>query len=462
MKEPYYMKNNRDIIIQKIYLLLQIPLRISPVVFLVIVCAMALIMRLGLVLFVGQIRSTAMYEPLLIAKNIAEGYGFSLHWQYESEILERQMVMKQTPAPPYGTTFIPPLVPYSYASVISIMGWNTNTLFFIMILQACLGGFLPIVVYYSTQHFFDEKSSRYAALLSLLYVPAAVTAITFSGSVFYSLFACAMIWALGNLFHTKRITAYVFFGVLSGLLALTRSEWYYIFFILVIVFSVYRKSLFDYEIPLRRLFVSLLCFFVVTGWWTLRNYEEFGRIIPVTGHPWREMWRGFNPYSTGSGTNAQGLSIREYRDEYTHIRKKLDSIPINVSFEEKADQIYKYEVLTFWQQYPMESVFLMIRKVAMLWTIDIYYDKSKSLLYIIPQLMVSVLIFMGFYIIRGENKIAVVLWSTLFICLSIVFSLTYVLPRYQSYIFPLFLPLAGKAMSMVMRKILHRKTVQIK
>lgn len=438
---------------EKIQVLHQRTVQCSIRTFLLCVFITAGIIRLAAVGLVGQIRSTAMYEPLRIAKNISEGYGFSLHWQYESEIPERQKFMKETPAPPYGTTFIPPLVPYCYSFVISAFGWNENTLTIIMIVQALMGSLLPMSVYYAARQFFNEESSRYSAILAVLYVPAAMTAITFSGSVIYSLLGSSILWGIGKIRQSTKYRYFIAFGLCAGLLSLTRSEWYYIFFAITGVLFLYKKTFFKHRYYSRGLLVSLMFFFLTTGWWTLRNYQEFGRIIPVTGHPWREMWRGFNPYSTGSGVNAQGLSIWEHRDEYTHIRKKLDSLPMNSTFEEKADDIYKTEVLTFWRQHPFTSLVLMIKKTVMLWTIDIYYDKSYHVFYIVPQLLSSTLIFFGFNTVRHDNKSLIIVWGTLFICVSGVFSLTYVLPRYQSYIFPMFFPLCGYAISILLCRI---------
>lgn len=448
------MKIQEQYTVNMLITMVKAPLHISRISFLISVVLVALLMRLGLVGFVGQIRGTQMYEPLQIAKNITTGYGFSLHWQYESSIPERHKLMEEVSAPPYGTTFIPPIVPYIYSSIITIMGWNDTTLFVIMIVQAFIGALLPFFVYYATLQFFDDTASRYAAILSLLYFPVAMTAITFSGSVLYSLFGVALLWSIGKMRHAKTSTYFFVFGVVSGLLSLTRSEWYYIFFILVAIIVFYRSIFFEKPYYARKLSVAVLMFFMTTGWWTIRNYQEFGRIIPVTGHPWREMWRGFNLYSTGSGTNAQGLSIWEHRAEYEHIRKQLDAIPMDVSFEEKADQIYKNEVLTFWRQHPSESIVLMIKKIVMLWTIDIYYDKANHVLYIFPQLLLCALIFIGYVNVFHKDKRSVILWGTLFVCLSSVFSLTYILPRYQSYIFPMFLPLCGHAIQILYSKIM--------
>ena len=446
------MKNNMYLLAQKIQIMHQRIVHCPLRTFLLSAFVFAVIIRLCAVGFVGQIRSTAMYEPLRIAKNISDGYGFSLHWQYESEIPERQKFMKETPAPPYGTTFIPPLVPYCYSFVISAFGWNENTLNLIMIVQVLVGSLLPMSVYYAARQFFNEESSRYSAILTILYLPAAMTAITFSGSVLYSLLGSAVLWGIGKIRQSIHYRYYIFLGLFSGLLSLTRSEWYYIFFFLLCVFFLTKKTFFQHSVYFRGLLLSLMVFFLTTGWWTLRNYQEFDRIIPVTGHPWREMWRGFNPYSTGSGVNAQGLSIWEHRDEYTYIRKKLDSLPMNGTFEEKADQIYKQEVLSFWQHYTFRSLYLMVKKVSMLWTVDLYYDKSYHVFYIVPQVLCSALLFLGLYYLRYEKKALIIVWGTLFLCVSGVFSLTYVLPRYQSYVFPMFFPVCGYAMSIALYK----------
>lgn len=424
--------------------------------FLLAVYAVALFCRVILVLIHGQIHSIENYEPLIIGKNIAEGNGFSLHWPYVPFDEHRWQLMNTTVAPAYGTTFIPPLVPYFYAGFIKIMGLSQNALLVLMLIQAFVGAFLPILVFKATQNFFNENAARWSAIVSFLYLPAAMTATTFSGAVFYPLAGLGMIYYLGKLWKQGSVFSSVGVGVMAGVLSLMRSEFYYMFFALITITLVIWYKSYNYKYIAKYVSITVIAFLLTTGWWGIRNYAEFGRFIPVTGHPWREMWRGYNPYASGSGAGKNGFRIWENKKEYAHITKALDSIPFDNTFEEKADKIYKREVVQYVKNHTTDAVWLAVKKVIMFWSIDVYYEKAKHPLYILPQILTSILMFMGAYYTFRENKKTMLPWIIMFVCYSGVFALTYVLPRYQSYVFPLFFPLAGVALF----KIVERKKIR--
>jgi hypothetical protein len=132
----------------------------------------------------------------------------------------------------------------------------------------------------------------------------------------------------------------------------------------------------------------------------------------------------------------------------------LDSIPYDAQFETTAEKIYKQEVLTFIEAQPSAAVWLAVKKAVMLWTLDIYYEKARHPLYILPTLAVFFLCAAGIYFIvrRREHRSILPLWITLFVCFTGVFTITYVMPRYQSYIYPGFFPLGGYALSVMLRR----------
>lgn len=412
--------------------------------FLVLMYSIALIMRVGAVVTVGQLQDVLEYEPLIIGKNISEGYGFSLHWPYRSFDETRFAYMHSVPAPEYGTTFIPPIVPYLYGGYIAVMGMEKPSLFILMMIQACIGAFLPILCYYATLYFFGYTIAKLSSLCSLVYLPAALAATTFSGAVLYPLAGLGVVIYIGKWYKNPSAFTIGMIGIFSGIVSLMRSEFYYIFFVLLgALFFLWSKH-HGWQKQLQYASVCIIAFFITTGWWTFRNYHEFGRIIPVTGHPWREIWRGYNPYSTGSGSGAHGFKIWENQQEYAHITRALDSIPFNNQFEEHADKVYKKEVMQFVTENTSRSLWLVCKKICMFWTIDIYYEKARHILYILPQLFVLSLTVIGIYSLYQQNqRIMLMPWCIFFLCYSGVFALTYVLPRYQSYVFPLFFPLCG-------------------
>ncbi len=119
---------------------------VNPGRFVILLYAAAVVLRLGIVVAVGQLNAIDQYEPIIIGKNIAEGNGFSLHWPYVPFDTERRNLMETQP-PPFGTTFIPPLVPYFYGGYLLVAGLHDTSLRVLMVIQAILGAFLPLMVY---------------------------------------------------------------------------------------------------------------------------------------------------------------------------------------------------------------------------------------------------------------------------------------------------------------------------
>lgn len=412
---------------------------------LTIFCA-ALFMRLAVVFTVGQLYGLDMYEPYIISQNIINGHGFAMHWPYESFDAARYQFM-QTQPPPYVTTFMPPLVPYFYSGYFMLFGVGTGALQALLMIQAVIGSLLPLLLFGATRSAFGESAGRWAGIICVLYLPVAMTAVTLSGAALYAPMFVGVVWSAVRVYKRFDTLGFILLGVTSGLLSLLRSEFYYIFFVLVAAIILAWGRKYPAAARIRAIAFCCMAFALATGWWTVRNYREFGRFIPVTGHPWREIWRGYNPYSSGSGTGANHFKIWENKVEFAHITRALDSIDYDAHFEGHADKIYKREVIGYVQAQPGSALWLAFKKVVMLWTIDVYYEKARHPLYVIPSLAVFALCSAGLYYLlrRKEYRALWPLWGALFVCYTGVFVLTYVLPRYQSFIYPAFFPLAGYA-----------------
>lgn len=442
--------------------MLQYISRITSARFLILLYVFAVVLRLGIIVAVGQLNAIDQYEPIIIGKNIAEGNGFSLHWPYVPLDVERRTLMETQP-PSFGTTFIPPLVPYFYAGYLFLAGLSDTSLRVLMVIQAIIGALLPLMMYKATRQAFGDTAARWAAIICLLYLPAAMTAVTFSGAVFYAPALVGVVWAVLKAYKQFDVASFVMLGAMSGALSLLRSEFYYMFFIVLAVIIVVFGKKYSYTVRFRRAGIALLVFGIATGWWAIRNYHEFGKFIPVTGHPWREVWRGYNPYASGSGSGANGFKLWENQKEYAHITRALDSIPYDAQFETTAENIYKQEVLSYIKAYPTDALWLATKKAVMLWTLDIYYEKARHPLYIIPTLAVFLLSIAGVYLLlrRKEHREVLKVWGVLFVCYTGVFVITYVLPRYQSYIYPAFFPLGGYALSVLLyRASANEKTIE--
>jgi hypothetical protein len=225
-----------------------------------------------------------------------------------------------TRPPSFGTTFIPPLVPYFYAGYLLLAGLSDSSLRVLMVIQAFIGALLPLMLYRATRLAFGETAARWAGIICLLYLPAAMTAVTFSGAVFYAPALIGVVWSAISIYKRFDISSFVALGAASGALALLRSEFYYIFFVvLAVIIATFGRKI-PSSVKFRAAGVGLLTFALATGWWAVRNYNEFDKFIPVTGHPWREVWRGNNPYSSGSGSGQTASN-------YGKIKRNTPTLP---------------------------------------------------------------------------------------------------------------------------------------
>jgi hypothetical protein len=199
--------------------------------------------------------------------------------------------------------------------------------------------------------------------------------------------------------------------------------------------------------------VSAVCAIALIAPWTVRNVSVFDQVVPVSTHPWRETWRGFNDRASGSGYAADGVEIWESHARTPEIIAALDRVPVNDRFEIEADKIFRAEVLRFWSEQPLRSLQLAVTKVALFWTVDPHYPMPMRWLYLGVSAITATFVLIGFTVALRQSaarKVAPILITALLY--SGVVALTYVLPRYQAYTWTAMLPLGGIAVVVLLKK----------
>jgi hypothetical protein len=398
-----------------------------------ILCTLSFVARAVLAI-VQPPEDLGRYEQITIARNIVQGHGFRMNWPYAPLDSARSVLWTSSPAL-YPGAFMPPVVPIIDAAVLSLPMSEPSNINLLLLLQCIVGGCIPALVYVAARSLLhNDRIALWSAGASLFYVPLLVTSATPAGSVFYvaagigAVHCCSVAWQRGGLLWQL--------GALCGVLTLLRSE----FLILGIVFC--GGAWFRHR---RRGWMSLATMVVVVAPWTIRNAVELERVVPVITHPYREVWRGNNPIATGSGYAADGRDIWE-DDRFPAIVHALDSVPISPSYEVDADAIFKREVIHFISENPLTALKLTMKKVAMLWSIDVYYPKARHPLYIIPTLALLA-VFAGSMVVVVKRKmigLAALLPYVLFwVYYSAVVGATYMLPRYQVFILATTMPFVG-------------------
>lgn len=193
----------------------------------------------------------------------------------------------------------------------------------------------------------------------------------------------------------------------------------------------------------------LVTLLVITPW-MVRNYNVFGKIVPIVSRPWFEIWRGNNPDATGTAWKKDGSWYCSILADSTNIQltREFDSIPYTNAFELRANDIMKREALTFMREHPTEVATLAIQKIGFLWIHDLYNPQSQKTAYIVFMVSASILIWCGFWALWQLNDKhlkdgAILLYGAYILFYTGIFALTFVLPRYRVYVFSGLQPLMG-------------------
>ncbi len=401
---------------------------------LLLLCILSIVLRLA-VLTVTPMGEPREYEQVVIAQNALTGNGFAMAWPYQPLDSARAQLWKADPTP-HPSAFMPPFVPAVATAVFAVAGGERFGIMVMLVLQCLVGGLIPWLIYRIARRMGSDRSSMIAAAWSLVFIPGLVSSATPAGAVWYTVCGLFVVDAAQVLIAEGRGAWKL--GVAVGMLTLMRSE-FLALGVLVCALPLLKRNW-------KGATLALVTMMVVISPWLVRNAMEFGQPVGIITHPWREMWRGANVHASGSGYAADGWNIWE-GERYPQIVAKLDALPLTQTYELEADKIFRNEVMTYIEDDPSRWVMLGIKKVAMLWTVDPYYPKGKSLAYLVPTLVTGLLLLGGLALalrrLWHERTVTSQVIPILIIAAGMtgLFAITYVLPRYQTYLFTVCMPL---------------------
>ncbi len=424
--------------------------------FLWIMTAVAFAIRLTIMLLLGETVKPEMYEMGAIASNMLHGYGYAMHWlsYVPIEPLRKAMVEAHLP-PPYEGAWQPPLQTYIVYYAFQLFGETPKAASMLMLLNVVWSTFIPLVVYrittlLGTDEAILEKASRLSALAATFFLPAAYAVITYSGSSLYQLVFLLFFWMLLLTLRRQNVVYLLAAGVFAGIQMLLRSEFLVLGLGMITLASLVATWQFkDRRFLFAGMIGCLMALLVITPW-MVRNYNVFGKIVPIVSRPWFEIWRGNNPDATGAAWKKDGSWYCSILADSTNTKltHEFDAIPYTNAFELRANEIMKREALTFMHEHPTEVATLAIQKIGFLWIHDLYNPQSQKIVYIVFMVATSVLIWCGFWTLwrwqgKSINDGAILLYGAYILFYTGIFALTFILPRYRVYVFSGLLPLTG-------------------
>jgi 4-amino-4-deoxy-L-arabinose transferase-like glycosyltransferase len=420
-------------------------LNAPPKQFLILVYALALFTRLLFVIIKGSPVAPDYQEHTTIAHNMYAGYGYSMHWPYESMLAERQEIYKHPPT--FEGSFQPPLNPYLIYTSHLIFGENEVSLYAIMVLYSIIGALLPILAYKIAYLISDDRKAKISAIIALCFLPAAYSVITYSGTPLYTITAMGFLFGCLSIIQQPNLSGYLIAGLCGGLTALLRSEFLVLGLLLFFVAIVLQRKK-QHKVILRYAMIAIVLHIGLASIWVTRNYFLYDHILLSGTHSWHEIWRGNNERSSGTTYDGEGKLVWIHPTVFPDLVRQVDSIPYDRFFEYRIDGVFRKTALLYMKQHPIQTAGRTLKKALIFLTFDPTHPYASNPIYFGSMIFLSICFITSFFqtIKQGFLKFLTspqfLLFSFLGLYLAQV-SISEMLPRYQIYVFSVLLPLSG-------------------
>ena len=221
-----------------------------------------------------------------------------------------------------------------------------------------------------------------------------------------------------NNYENKKIIS---FTVVCSLLILLRGE-----FILFYIFTLIYFFLFDKK-NIKYIFISIILTSILISPYLIRNYINFDSFV-ITKSFGYNLLKGNNPEFRVEG-NFEFI-------EKVHNRKDL-KIKTEKNYEIVLDNYYKEKALEYISENPLKFIFNYVEKVFAFLFLDLNssYKNYYNIFHIIPKLLLSISSIIG-CIIMFKKKGFMQYISCYFIFNILLFSIFFILPRYNLILLP--------------------------
>ena len=366
-----------------------------------------------------------------LARNLLAGRGFSLF------VVQGRLL---------PSAYMPPAYAYFLAGIFFLFGDNAVGYVVVQLLNVLLGALLCVVVAQMGRSLFGKLVGVLAGILTAGF-PTLVFVVTQAHPVtMYVLLNCTLLLLLLSARPESRLRTGLLAGILSGILALFRPDTIaYLPVILLWLILTTPKI----RSGVRNAILFISCFLLVVLPWTVRNYQVFGRLIPITSPGGFNLWRGQNEMTTGSGRGpGSGWVTPE-------IQSKIDKLPPTDDWEIRRDNIYREAALRSIRENPQRSLELVPRKLFYYWILNAGDSRTREPIYWLPWFLLIPFFLVGLVASARYGPGHWLLWGCLLVASGLA-SIFVVLSRYRLFTDPLVLILAALGLCIVFRELKAR------
>lgn len=188
------------------------------------------------------------------------------------------------------TVFIMPLYPFFLAAVFKIFGYGLYGLQVVRLIQAIFSCLTIVLVYLIGKFYFNEKIAIIAAAMMAFYIPNIVTIGYMLTETLFTTLLCLLIYLSLKYLQNPSYLRFAVLGVIWTLATLCRPTIalypiLLLFYILIFLRMKLLKTI-QYGCIMLGIFIIIM-----SPWW-LRNYREYGELIPLAASSGNPMLQG--------------------------------------------------------------------------------------------------------------------------------------------------------------------------
>lgn len=334
--------------------------------------------------------------------------------------------------------FMPPF--YLFFLIINNLFLKTklSLFYFTTISQSLFSVFASVFLFKILKKYYSYGISILGFSIYLFFPINIYAATKISSIVLQTSFLIIFYYYFLELISQKNKSSVYLFSIISSILLLLRGEFILIFFFTL--FFIFFKTK-----KIKIVFLSLITTLILISPYLVRNYLTFNEIV-ITKSFGYNLWKGNNLFSEISGNEE----IYDYEME-----KNIKDIQANNLYEVNKDKIYKNFALKNISLDPVKYIINYIKKIFafIFLEIDSTYPNYYNLFHLIPKLLIGVLSTIGALYIFTRKKNNQIYFSLFFLLYVSIFSLFFILPRYELGVLPIQIILACEVIECVFLKL---------
>ena len=397
---------------------------------------LSLIGRIIVFYFYGDTALTNEWEKLIHNKEISGIFGF---YVAESEFAAHPK-LAEVGEKVLPSIYMPPLY-YYFIYVIKFLSLNIFDLSNLVIIFQIFLSLVSILIFFKIVSNLTTKELSITISSIFAFYPINVLASSQISSITLQIFLLLNFFYFLTRILKKKSKSNIFFSSLfSGLLILTRGEFFLFFLLTIIYFFLFYIKNFKYF-----LFSIIITLIVITPY-LYRNYVLF-ESFTLTKSFGYNLLKGNNP-----NFKVEGDAVYVEKE---FPRNKL-KIKTNNNYEINLDNFYKKKAIQNIQEDPMKYLRFYFIKVLSFLFIDLgsSYPNYYNFFHILPKIILSVTSLLGAVIsLRKKGFIQYI--SLYYFANIFLFSIFFVLPRYSLILLPVQLLLSIDIFKYLFRKLMN-------